>query len=102
MENYFWGALPTRIFIEKYFPQKQNEIEDPIPPKMKRSDRCDTIFTPPTKIEFFPGQSAIIQVYCDVLLGSTVSVLGQRQTSAWAGIRNSCPMLLKIGEERLY
>ena len=54
-ENCLWGALPTRIFHEKHFPQKQNEIEDPIPPKMKRSDRCDTIFTPPKKKDFLPG-----------------------------------------------
>ena len=66
-----WGAL-GRKNQEKHFIFFLRQSEDLIPPKIKRSNRCDTTFMPKNKTDFFfDRHNVIIQVYCDELLGST-------------------------------
>ena len=57
--------LKNREKHKRFF---ENEGEYLIPSKIKRSDRCDTIFTPQNKIDFF---YQVMTLSRDVLLGST-------------------------------
>ena len=58
--NWHWGAPERRKIKQNTSDFFLRQSEDLIPPKMKRSDRCDTIFTPQNKREFiFTGNHSI-------------------------------------------